>query len=83
MIRFTDYAEKRLQRRSLSLETVIAVLEQPEQITEERGRKVAQSRYRTESGKEHLLRVVIEENDDKLVITVYDTAKVQKYWRTP
>jgi len=81
-VRYTDYVRKRLDRRKISLELVSAVLDDPEQLIEERGRKIAQSRWTTPLGKRHLLRVVYEESDNKIVVvTVYDTSRVQKYWR--
>jgi hypothetical protein len=82
-IRFTGYARKRLGRRTISEEAVLAVVRHPDQLIEERGRKVAQTRWVTPRGKEYLLRVVYEESGDEIVIvTIYDTSKIQKYWRT-
>jgi hypothetical protein len=58
------------------------VLLNPEQLLDSRGRKIAQSRFVAESGREHLLRVIYEERDgDTVVVTVYNTARIRKYWR--
>ena len=82
MVRYTDYARKRLGRRDISMGLVSSVVSNPEQLIEERGRKIAQSRWTTPRGKEHLLRVVYEESGDEIVIvTVHDTSKFQKYRR--
>ena len=83
MIRITPYAEEKLRRRELSRSLVERVTAEPEQLFEEGARKVAQSRYTdTAKGKEFLLRVIYEESgEDKLVVTAYQTSKIQKYWR--
>ena len=58
-------------------------MREPDQVIDEGGRKVAQLRWMTPEGREHLLRVVYEESgNDIVVVTVYDTSKVRKYWRT-
>lgn len=83
VVRYTDYAMRRLERRNISVELVSAVVSDPEQLIEERGRRVAQGRWTTPRGTEHLLRVVYEVSGDEIVVvTVYDTSKIQKYWRT-
>ena len=47
-------------------------------------RKVAQSRYADHArGKEFLLRVFYEETEEsRVVVSMYRTSKVAKYWRT-
>ena len=84
MIRFIPYAEARVRRRRLSRELVEQVVEKPQQLIEEGDRKVAQSRYTDpEKGMEYILRVIYEQaGEDKLVITAYQTSKIQKYWRS-
>lgn len=83
MIRYTEYAKRRVWRRKIPLGLVDRVLREPEQLIEERGRKVAQSRWTMPAGEDHLLRAVYEESGtDILVVTVYDTSRVRKYWRT-
>lgn len=83
MVRYTAYARKRLPRRKIPLELVERVLSNPEQTIESRRRKIAQGRFTAQSGKEHLLRVVFEEaGEDLIVVTVYETSRVRRYWRT-
>lgn len=83
MIRFTPYAEAKMQKRRLPRHLVERAVASPQQLLEEDYRKVAQSRYTdSETGKEYLLRVIYEQvGDDALVITAYRTSKIQKYWR--
>jgi len=48
------------------------------------GKKIYQSQLEFEDGKIFLLRaVVVEFTDIKLVVTVYRTRKISKYWRMP
>ncbi|MDD5355442.1 MAG: DUF4258 domain-containing protein [Candidatus Omnitrophica bacterium] len=80
---FTEYAESQIIERKIAREDVINVLQSPEQITVGRkGRKIAQSKLK-KGGQDGLLRIIFEEENkiNKIVITVYWTSKVQKYWR--
>ena len=80
---FTEYAESQLIERIITRENISNVLQSPEQVTVGRkGRKIAQSKLKKD-GQEGLLRIIFEEKDknSKIVITVYWTSKVQKYWR--
>jgi hypothetical protein len=68
--------------RKLTRQQVIDVAMHPEQIIPAKGvRYFAQSRFMRE-GQEYLLRVLIEKDgDDYLVVTVYPTSKIRKYWQ--
>ncbi|MHB8623475.1 MAG: DUF4258 domain-containing protein [Sulfuricaulis sp.] len=59
------------------------VLQNPQQILPERdGKKVYQSRAEFNSGKVFLLRAIVnDEAEPTVVITVYRTSKIEKYWR--
>lgn len=59
-----------------------AVLRQPEQIVPGHGAlRVYQTRIEVE-GKPYLLRVVIHNvADPGVIVTVYRTSKISKYWR--
>ena len=55
------------------------LLASPQQIVpNQEGRKAYQSQVEID-GKTYLLRVIVEDNTD-VVITVYRTSKIQKYW---
>ncbi|MBW4570470.1 MAG: DUF4258 domain-containing protein [Tolypothrix carrinoi HA7290-LM1] len=77
------HAQTEMERRGISLSLVESVLDNPQQIVTERdGRKVYQSQVEFGSGKVFLLRVIVaDEVDPKVVITVYRTSKIDKYWR--
>ena len=61
-----------------------AVLATPEQQLPEAGRKIAlQSRFTDDYGKLYLVRVIFAtDKEPPVVITVYRTSKIQKYWRS-
>jgi len=45
------------------------------------GRSLRQSRFRFKDGKMYLLRVVVAEDEQPpVIITVYRTTKIAKYW---
>ncbi len=55
------------------------LLASPQQIVpNQEGRKAYQSQVEID-GKTYLLRAIVEDNTD-VVITVYRTSKIQKYW---
>jgi hypothetical protein len=81
----TPHARVELERRSLSEDTVRAILTQPEQQLEVRpGRVVLQSRISGgRAGKVFLVRVVVDiDRNPAEVVTAYRTSKVAKYWET-
>lgn len=71
-----------MERRKISSELVESVLESPQQIISEKGSmKAYQSQIDFGGGRIFLLRVIINDNfEPPLVVTVYRTSKVEKYW---
>lgn len=81
--RLTDHAREEAERRSIPLEVLHAVMTMPDQIVEAHsGRKVYQSLVEIE-GKLYVVRAIVEESDPLVVITVYRTSNVKKYWSDP
>ncbi len=80
-IRITPYAEGSIHSRKLDRQHVMQVAANPEQIAPATGNRFfAQSKYEQE-GKTFLLRVLLEEiGDERWIVTVYPTSKVEKYW---
>jgi hypothetical protein len=76
------HAQTEMQRRNITLSQVESVLDNPQQILLEReGRKVYQSKVEFGNSKIFLLRIIIADDiDPKVVITVYRTSKIEKYW---
>ncbi len=81
---FTEHARFEMGWRQISEELVKTIVANPNQryITG-KGKVVLQSKYENSiEGKEMLLRVIGKEIDDNfIVITVYKTSKIEKYWR--
>ncbi|MBF0564909.1 MAG: DUF4258 domain-containing protein [Nitrospirae bacterium] len=77
------HAEHEMKRRQISRHFVDIVLDAPQQIVDEYGGKKAyQSQIDFGKGKIYLLRVIVNESvNPKLVVTVYKTSKICKYWR--
>ncbi|MBE9059173.1 DUF4258 domain-containing protein [Sphaerospermopsis sp. LEGE 08334] len=81
--KISRHAQIEMERRQISLSSVESVLDNPQQIIIEReGRKVYQSKVDFGNGKIFLLRIIVADDiDPKVVITVYRTSKIEKYWR--
>jgi hypothetical protein len=80
---FSKHAEQEVLRRTIPRAWVDAVLAAPEQRFAQSGHAdILQSRFVAESGKMYLVRVVVATGKQPpLVVTVYRTSKVDKYWR--
>lgn len=83
--RLTSHAVDEVSRRGLTTEQVEKVLADPQQIVPAtNGRKAYQSKIKLADGRIMLVRAIVEETDDGLVVvTVYRTSKITKYWRGP
>jgi hypothetical protein len=81
--RVSRHAEEEMRRRRIPQAWFESVLEKPEQrIEQPPAVEVRQSRFAAEDGKIYLLRVVIgADKEPPVVITVYRTSKIEKYWR--
>lgn len=80
-IRFTTHAIEECERRSIPVEVAQAVVESPQQIISSgEGRQAYQSKVAF-GDKIYLLRAVVEHTAQEIVvITVYRTSKIEKYW---
>ena len=80
--RLTNHASEELVRRRIPPEVLQAVLDYPDQVVPERaGRKAYQSR-REIGGIMFLIRAIVEDRTEPgIVVTVYRTTKIGKYWR--
>jgi hypothetical protein len=80
--RLSDHAIKQIGDREIPIALLEQVIDSPEQVLEQSdGSKVYQSRVSGLNNKIYLLRVFI--NDiaiPRIVISVYMTSKVKKYW---
>ncbi len=83
--RLSEHAQRRLERRGISPAQLESVLNDPQQVVRERGgRKVYQSQVDRGDGKMVLLRaIVVDDVEPAVVVTVYLTKQISKYWRQP
>jgi hypothetical protein len=79
----SKHAAEEIKRRDIPLEFLERVLENPEQIVlEKNGAKAYQSKVTFENGKLYLIRAIVsDEIQPSVVITVYRTSNISKYWR--
>lgn len=80
---FSNHALQELQRRGIQRALVESVLNNPQQIvTEKEGKKAYQSQVDFGGGKIFLLRVIVADRiEPSVVVTVYRTSQIAKYWR--
>lgn len=81
--RFSRHAEEEMGRRKILRSFAESVLENPQQMVEEYGgMKAFQSKMDFGEGKIYLLRVIVNDTvAPNIVVTVYKTSKIKKYWR--
>ena len=81
-VEFTRYAELQAQERKINYRDILDTLKSPGQVlSAKKGRKIVQKKLKR-GGEEGLLRVIFEEKvNAKVVVTVYWTSKIEKYWR--
>jgi hypothetical protein len=72
-----------MERRAIPPALLQSVLQNPQQIVPEEGGKMAyQSQLDFGNGRIFLLRAIVADNvDPAVVVTVYRTSKISKYWR--
>ncbi len=83
MIILTAHAEEQVQSRSIPRELILGTIENPQQsISGYKARRIHQSRYYDGfENKEMLIRIITEiRGDDVIVISIYKTSKLEKYW---
>ena len=81
-IQFTEYAKLQMREREIEYRDVLETVRSPGQILSgKKRRKTAQKRLERNRQK-GLLRVILKEKAKvKIIITVYWTSKIKKYWR--
>ncbi|HCG77215.1 MAG: hypothetical protein COZ37_02500 [bacterium (Candidatus Ratteibacteria) CG_4_10_14_3_um_filter_41_18] len=80
-----SHAKDQCRERGIKKNIIEETVFNPDQIIEEKeGKKIAQKKiFDEEKKKNYLIRAIFkEENDRRIVITLYKTSKVQKYWRS-
>ncbi len=82
--RLSRHAEKELNLRRIPRSLLDSVLRQPQQVLPTRGdKKIYQSQFDFGGGKLFLVRAIVDDNvSPAVVVTVYRTSKIGKYWST-
>ena len=83
--RYSKHAEQELALRRIPRAMVDEVLRHPQQIVPERDPKKAyQSQVDVGGGRIMLLRAIVDDTvEPAVVVTLYRTSKISKYWRQP
>lgn len=79
---FSKHALEQMELRKISEDTVKKIMDKPEQIIEQNGKKIYQSIIKTGS-QEYLLRVFVNDvTKPNTIITVYKTSNIKKYYES-
>lgn len=77
----SKHAKFEMRRRNVPYEHLAATLDTPEQIVPgDAGKMVYQRRFLFDTGPMLLRAVVADQGDVLVVVTVYLTSKIAKYW---
>lgn len=80
--KISNHAREEITRRSIDLAEVESVLAAPAQIVQEHAGIVCYQSPVIQNGKRYLLRVMVNDSvDPKVVVTIYKTSKLNKYWQ--
>jgi Domain of unknown function (DUF4258) len=81
--KLSNHALMEMTRRGIPREILERVLDNPQQVVDEReGKKAYQSQIDFGGGRMYLLRAIVNDSlDPAVVITVYRSRNIQKYWR--
>ena len=82
--KFSKHALEELERRQIPRTTIERVLESPEQKLPVLEKIICYQSRVNFGGKQYLLRVMVyEAAEQSVVVTVYRTSKIRKYWKEP
>ena len=81
--KISEHARREMQRRDIPEEWINETMANPGQIVHVREMKKAYQSLKELDGKKYLLRVIVaDDKDPSVVVTVYRTSKITKYWRS-
>lgn len=79
----SGHARDEMERRTIPLALLESVLQNPQQVIPERGGSAAYQSILDFGGRRFLLRAIVADTKTPaVVITVYRTSKIMKYWRS-
>ena len=80
--RISNHAREEMTRRGIDLEVVESVLAAPGQIGQEHGGIVCYQSPVIDEAKRYLLRLMVNDSVEPMVlVTIYKTSKLNKYWQ--
>lgn len=80
---FSKHAIEQMENRNISMEIVLEILEAPKEIISENEQSIYQSIVPFDSGKEYLVRIIVNSlKNPETIITVYKTSKLKKYYES-
>ncbi len=78
---FSNHSLQQMKQRGISQQQAEIVLAHPQQVIKENGKEIYQSIVNFENEGDYLLRIFVNATvNPKLVITVYRTSKISKYY---
>jgi hypothetical protein len=78
---FSKHALEQLALRQIQLNVVWQIIHNPQQVIEDANLAILQSIVE-EDGQRYLLRIFVNlRKQPPLVVTVYKTSKIEKYWQ--
>lgn len=81
---FSQHARDEIARRGIPRSLLDEILQQPEQVAPAQGGRVAYQSRVSFGAKLFLIRAIVARDvEPPLVVTVYRTSKIAKYWRAP
>lgn len=80
--RISNHAREEMTRRGIDLAVVESVLAAPGQIVQEHGGIVCYQSPVIHEAKRYLLRLMVNDSvEPMVVVTIYKTSKLNKYWQ--
>ncbi|MBE9176718.1 DUF4258 domain-containing protein [Synechocystis salina LEGE 06155] len=83
--RFSNHALEEIQKRKIPIALVEQILNNPQQILQQDEEiQIYQSKFTFDTGKTYLIRIFINTKvDPNVLVTLYRTSKISKYWNQP
>jgi hypothetical protein len=78
--RLSDHAREEAERRGIPPDVLQRVMEAPGQIVEVHSQRRAYQSKVMMDDKLYVVRAIVELTDPLVVVTVYRTSKIEKYW---
>ena len=80
---FSKHSLVQMQQRGIKIELAQSILDTPQQIILEQDKKIYQSIINFKDGGEYLVRIFVNTlKQPNLVITIYKTSKIEKYYES-